>query len=86
MNIAHIKFLQWSTTHSLQGKSFLPVLQFFLVLAAPLQLAWIDMSCPCLLLLLLLLLLQGEVDATIDEVVAAEKWAEVAAEDPEYVI
>ncbi|WIA19690.1 hypothetical protein OEZ85_005618 [Tetradesmus obliquus] len=28
----------------------------------------------------------GEVDATIDEVVAAEKWAEVAAEDPEYVI
>jgi len=38
------------------------------------------------MLLLLLLLLQGEVDATIDEVVAAEKWAEVAAEDPEYVI
>jgi hypothetical protein len=32
------------------------------------------------------MLLQGEVEATIDEAVAAEKWAEVAAEDPEYVI
>jgi hypothetical protein len=31
-------------------------------------------------------LLQGEVEATIDEGVAADKWAEVAAEDPEYVI
>jgi hypothetical protein len=30
--------------------------------------------------------LQGEVEATVDEEVAAEKWAEVAAEDPEYVI